>query len=83
MNDLTVTDLLLLRAAEAGELLVRESRGYDEDHRPEGWEVTVYRDLVCTVDDEGRIGSLQRQGLLTDPEAGLVEVTAAGRAAIR
>lgn len=82
MTALNVTDLLLLDAAKNGELEVRESRGYDLDNRPEGWPVTVWKGTVCTTDDEGRIGHLQRDGLLSDPDTGLVELTGDGELAL-
>ncbi len=81
MSALNVTDLLLLEAAKNGQLEVRESRGYDLDNRPEGWPVTCWRDTVCTTDDEGRIGRLQRDGMLSDPDAGPVVLTGDGELA--
>ena len=83
MSDLTVTDLLLLKAADAGHLAVRDSRGYDLDNRPEGWPVVVYQDRTVATDDEGRIGSLQSDGYLTDPDSGPIQVTTSGREALR
>jgi hypothetical protein len=83
IGGLTATDLLLIQAADAGDLQVRASRGCDEDDRPEGWPVIVYRDRVCTVDDECRLESLESAGYLMWDDEGPVQVTAAGRDAIR
>ncbi len=82
MSNLNVTDLLLLEAAKGGQLEVRESRGYDVDNKPEGWPVTYWRDTVCTTDDESRVGRLQRDGLLSDPDTGPIALTGDGELAL-
>lgn len=82
-RDLTVTDRLLIQAAAAGDLESRESRGYDDDDKPEGWPVVCYRGAAVSTDDSGRLGSLERHGYLEIPELGLVTPTAAGLEAIR
>ncbi len=82
MSDLTVTDLLLIRAADAGELTSRLSRGY-EDGKPEGWPVLHYQGRAVEVDDEGRLSDMEQRGYLKWDEEGPVQVTAAGKEAIR
>lgn len=83
IGGLTVTDLLLIQAADAGELSSRLSRGYDTDDKPEGWPVLIFRDQVASTDDVGRLEDLERHGYLAWDDEGPVTVTDAGREALR
>lgn len=79
---LGLTDILLLRAVDAGEITVRESRGYHEG-KPEGWVGFDYRGRLAETDSEARLRGLERGGYIDCDDDGPVRLTSSGRDAVR